>query len=272
MATYAIGDIQGCYDELQALLDKVGFSDNDQLWLAGDLINRGPKSLETLRFIYDLGDRANVVLGNHDLHLLAVNSGIIKPKRADTFHDILSAPDRKPLMKWLRQQPLLVTDEKLGFTMVHAGIPPQWSLAKAHRRAREVETILQSTLATEFYRHMYGNLPAAWSGKLEGWDRLRVITNYFTRMRFCNSDGKLDLAVKGGLSSQPEGLSPWFSHDGKSLRKHKRIFGHWAALEGHCDRDNVYALDTGCVWGEKLTALRLEDQKIFSVKSFKRYG
>ncbi|GGK73375.1 symmetrical bis(5'-nucleosyl)-tetraphosphatase [Amphritea balenae] len=272
MATYAIGDIQGCFDEFMALLEQINFSADDKLWIAGDLVNRGPKSLETVRFLRNMGDQVSVVLGNHDLHMLAVHSGVIKAKRGDTFQDLLQAPDAEALINWLRHQSLLVTDKKLGYTMVHAGIPPQWSVKKAHKRAREVETIIQSTLAKEFYRHMYGNLPATWSGKLEGWDRLRAITNYFTRMRFCDSSGKLDLAVKSGLSSQPEGFAPWFSHQGKILDHHKIIFGHWAALEGIADRDNVFALDTGCVWGDRLTALRLEDQTLYSVKSNKRYG
>ncbi|SER19628.1 Bis(5'nucleosyl)-tetraphosphatase, ApaH [Amphritea atlantica] len=272
MATYAIGDIQGCYDELQALLEAVGFGETDRLWLAGDLVNRGPKSLQTLRFLYSIRDRVTVTLGNHDLHLLAVYHKAIRPKRSDTFHDILNAPDAKQLMKWLRHQPLLITNAQLGYTMVHAGIPPQWSLDKASKRAREVETILQSTLAEEFFRHMYGNQPACWSGKLKGWDRLRTITNYFTRMRFCDSLGRMEFSAKGTLSSQPTGFRPWFSHEGKALQDTKLIFGHWAALEGKADIENVYALDTGCVWGGKLTALRLEDQTLFSVNSNMRYG
>ncbi|MBU2965017.1 symmetrical bis(5'-nucleosyl)-tetraphosphatase [Amphritea sp. 2_MG-2023] len=272
MATYAIGDIQGCYDELQALLQHINFSDNDRLWLAGDLVNRGPKSLETLRFLYRIRDRVVVTLGNHDLHLLAVYSGTIKSKRSDTFNDILQAPDADKLMKWLCSQPLLVTDEPLGFTMVHAGIPPQWSLKKAHKRAREVEAILQSTLAAEFFKRMYGNQPNCWSDDLEGFDRLRTITNYFTRMRFCDSKGQMEFSAKGSLSSQPTGFLPWFSHEGKALKKTRIVFGHWAALEGKADRANVYALDTGCVWGGKLTALRLEDQQLFSVNSKMRYG
>lgn len=267
MATYAIGDIQGCYDELQALLQKINFSDTDRLWLAGDLVNRGPKSLETLRFLYRIRDRVVVSLGNHDLHLLAVYSGALNAKRADTFDDILQAPDAKKMLRWLRYQPLLVSDKQLGFTMVHAGIPPQWSLKKAQKRAKEVEIILQSTLAGEFFKQMYGNQPTCWSSKLEGFARLRAITNYFTRMRFCDHKGCLEFSAKGSLSSQPAGFLPWYKHPGKILDKNRVIFGHWAALEGRADRANVYALDTGCVWGGKLTALRLEDQQLFSVNS-----
>lgn len=272
MATYAVGDIQGCFDEFLALLESINFNDSDRLWIAGDLVNRGPKSLETLRFLHSLGDRARIVLGNHDLHMLAVYYGIIKAKRGDTFQDVFAAEDARKLMKWLRHQPLLITDEALGYSMVHAGIPPQWSLEKAHRRAREVETVLKSTLAKEFFKRMYGNRPSSWSGKLEGWQRLRLITNYFTRMRFCNAKGRLNLTCKGSPGSQPRGYQPWFLHQNKLPENHRVIFGHWAALEGNASPENVFALDTGCVWGDRLTALRLEDQQLFSVNSFKRYG
>lgn len=272
MATYAIGDIQGCFDEFQALLEAIRFSDQDRLWIAGDLVNRGPKSLETLRYIHALGDRAQVVLGNHDLHMLAVYYGVSKAKRSDTFDDVFAAEDAKALMRWLRQQPLLITDETLGFSMAHAGIPPNWTLKKAHKRAREVETILQSTLAKEFFKHMYGNRPATWSGKLEGWQRLRMITNAFTRMRFCNGKGRLNLTCKGSPGSQPQGYKPWFLHANKLPDNHRIIFGHWAALEGNASPAHVFALDTGCVWGDRLTSLRLEDQQYFSVNSLKRYG
>ncbi len=272
MATYAIGDIQGCFDELQSLLEVIAFSETDQLWLAGDLVNRGPKSLETIRFLYSIRDRVTVTLGNHDLHMLAVYSGAIRPKRSDTFHDLLNAPEAKQLMRWLQSQPLLISDKQLGFTMVHAGIPPQWSLDKAQKRAKEVEMVLQSTLASEFFKRMYGNQPACWSGKLEGYDRLRTITNYFTRMRFCDSKGRMEFSAKGTLASQPAGFLPWFMHESKTLQESRIVFGHWAALEGKAERDNVFAIDTGCVWGNKLTALRLEDQQLFTVNSRMRYG
>ncbi|MEH6579608.1 MAG: symmetrical bis(5'-nucleosyl)-tetraphosphatase [Amphritea sp.] len=272
MATYAIGDIQGCYTEFKALLEKVNFSSDDQLWVAGDMVNRGPESLATLRHLMAMGDQAKVVLGNHDLHLLAIHFNTTHPRRSDTIHDILEAPDRHELMEWLRHQPLIVTDQRLGFAMVHAGIPPKWSIKKARRRAREVEQVLQSTLAREYFRHMYGNTPDHWSKSLEGWERLRMITNYFTRMRFCNSKGRLDFSVKGGLHNQPEGFKPWFEHHGQAVTNGRIIFGHWAALEGKAEHDNVYALDTGCVWGNELTALRLEDQQLFSVASQQRYS
>lgn len=272
MATYAIGDIQGCYDELISLLEEVSFSPQDQLWIAGDLVNRGPQSLETLRHLKAIQGQVKIVLGNHDLHLLAIHYGATGPKRSDTFHDILDAPDRDELMQWLLHQPLVVHDKALNYTMVHAGIPPQWGVKKALKRAAEVEQVLQSTLAREFFNHMYGNKPDHWSGSLEGWDRLRAITNYFTRMRFCDADGRLDFSVKGGLKKQPEGFLPWYKHHGKALHKGRVIFGHWAALEGKADHESVFALDTGCVWGGTLTAMRLEDQKMFLVPSKQRYS
>lgn len=272
MATYAIGDIQGCYDELISLLKTIKFSAQDQLWIAGDMVNRGPKSLETLRFLMSISDQVKIVLGNHDLHLLAIHYGAAEPKRSDTFHDILEAPDRDELMQWLLHQPLAIYDDQLNYTMVHAGIPPKWSIKKTLKRTAEVEQVLQSTLAREFFNHMYGNEPNRWSGKLEGWDRLRTITNYVTRMRFCDPTGQLDFTVKGGLNKQPEGFKPWYEHHGKALHKGRVIFGHWAALEGKADHESVFALDTGCVWGNKLTAMRLEDQKLFSVPSLQRYS
>jgi bis(5'-nucleosyl)-tetraphosphatase (symmetrical) len=263
MATYAIGDIQGCFDQLKRLLECVSFGDSDQLWLAGDLVNRGPKSLETLRFVRSLGDRSRVVLGNHDLHLLAIHYGVTQPRRSDTLGPILDAPDRDELMQWLQQQPLLVHDEALDYVMVHAGIPPDWSLKQASARAREVETVLQGPEAESFFQHMYGNQPDCWSKDLQGWDRLRVITNYLTRMRFCDSKGRLDFAAKGGLETQPEGFRPWYSHTRKADAQ-RIIFGHWAALEGGLQHPQLFSLDTGCVWGNRLTAMRLEDQRYYS--------
>ncbi|GGO86404.1 bis(5'-nucleosyl)-tetraphosphatase, symmetrical [Marinobacterium nitratireducens] len=263
MATYAIGDIQGCYDQLQELLDQIGFCDSDRLWLAGDLVNRGPKSLETLRFVKSLGDRAQVVLGNHDLHLLAIHYGVTRPRRSDTLNEILEAPDRDELMHWLRLQPLLVHDPELDYVMVHAGIPPAWSLKKACKRAQEVEQVLRSTLAREFFQQMYGNEPDHWYPGLEGWARLRVITNYLTRMRFCDDNGRLDFSAKGGLETQPPGFRPWYAHK-RRADEARIIFGHWAALEGGASDHRLFSLDTGCVWGNRLTAMRLEDQAFFS--------
>lgn len=267
MATYAVGDIQGCYAELCELLDRVAFSRTDTLWCCGDLVNRGPASLETLRFIKALGNQAITVLGNHDLHLLAVFHHASRVKRADTLAPVLNAPDCEGLMHWLQQQPLLHTDPDLGFTIVHAGIPPQWSLQDAQRFAREVETTLQSKQAPAYFHAMYGNLPDQWDPALEGTTRLRVITNYLTRMRFCTPEGQLEFASKGGLDTQPKGFLPWYQHPHRVSAEHRILFGHWAALEGNITQQNVFALDTGCVWGGKLTALRLEDLQTFSVAS-----
>lgn len=267
MATYAIGDVQGCYGALQRLLEQVGFDPAaDTLWFAGDLINRGPDSLATVRFIRSLGDRAVAVLGNHDLHFLAVAEGVRPPSRSDTLDTLLAAPDLPDITAWLRQLPLMHRDKALGYCMVHAGIPPMWSLKKARRRAREVEVCLQGGDYRRFLKAMYGNHPAGWQKGLRGMKRLRVITNYFTRMRFCSPDGMLDLTNKSGPMSVTEGYAPWFALENRKTRGKAILFGHWAALEGNTAEPGIFALDTGCVWGGCLTALRLEDKARFSVE------
>lgn len=267
MATYAIGDVQGCYDSLMKLLDKIDYDDNqDTLWFAGDLVNRGPKSLKTLRFIKGLGDKAVSVLGNHDLHLLALYYCGQAPKKSDTLLPALTANDSEEIMAWLRHLPLVHRDKKLNAVMVHAGLPPQWSAKKAVKRSQEVEQFLQGESYLEFFHHMYGNLPDQWHKSLQGLDRLRAIVNYFTRMRYCTSDGKLDLITKEGLDKAPAGFKPWFKLKRKSSDD-RIFFGHWAALEGKADSPNVFALDTGCVWGGKLSAIRIEDETWFRVKS-----
>jgi bis(5'-nucleosyl)-tetraphosphatase (symmetrical) len=264
MATYAVGDLQGCLKPLECLLQQVNFDPAaDYLWLAGDLINRGPESLATLRFVYNLRERVSCVLGNHDLHLLAVADNYRQPSRGDTLNDILAAPDRAELLGWLGRQPLLHHDPALNFTMVHAGIPPQWSLAQAQACAREVEAVLQGPLRHDFFSTMYGNNPDVWSDSLEGPARWRLITNYFTRMRFCTPEGRLELATKEGPGAPPAGFAPWFSYPQRATRSDRIIFGHWAALEGKANTTNIYALDTGCVWGGSLTMLRLEDEHYF---------
>ncbi len=264
MSTYAIGDIQGCLDPLKRLLDRVAFDpDRDRLWLAGDLVNRGPSSLATLRYIYDMRQSVVTVLGNHDLHFLAVARGHKRKSSFDTLDALLKAEDCEELITWLRHCKLLHTDSELGYTMVHAGIPPQWNLSRAQAHAREVEAVLQSDQLDDFLANMYGNKPERWKNKLVGMDRLRLITNYFTRMRFCTADGELDLINKAGPGEHPPGFAPWFAHPHHKCRKDRIIFGHWAALEGKADAANVVALDTGCVWGGKLTAFRLEDQQFF---------
>lgn len=264
MSTYAIGDIQGCYSALRCLLDKIAFDPSkDRLWLAGDLVSRGPDSLDTLRFLKNLGDSVTFVLGNHDLHLLALAEGIRQPHPGDALEPVLNAPDRDELLDWLRHGKVLHQDKRLGFVMVHAGIPPQWSLSQAVAHARELEAVLHSPHYRDFLANMYGNQPNRWKNKLIGYDRLRVITNYFTRMRFCTEKGEMEFATKTGALDAPPGFAPWFVHPLRKTRDHRILFGHWAALEGKVDTPSVFALDTGCVWGGSLSALRLEDETWF---------
>ena len=260
MSAYAVGDLEGCLDQLKCLLEQVRFDPaKDELWLVGDLVNRGPKSLETLRFLYSIRESVVCVLGNHDLHLLAAANNIERLRKADTLREILDAPDRAELLDWLRRQKLLHYDEQRDIALVHAGIPPQWSLKKALKRAAEVEEALQDDARLPlFLDGMYGNEPAKWDGDLHGVTRLRVITNYFTRMRFCRADDTLDLKSKEGLDTAPPGFAPWFSYPERKTRGQKIIFGHWAALEGNCNEPGLYALDTGCVWGGSLTLLNID--------------
>lgn len=256
MAVYAIGDLQGCFDELLALLELIAFdARHDQLWFAGDLVNRGPRSLETLRFVRSLN--AVTVLGNHDLHLLASAGIPQRRKRKDTLQAIMEAPDARQLLDWLRHQPLLHHDAKLGYTLVHAGLPPQWDLATARACAGEIEQVLRSDKYTEFLAAMYGNDPNIWSPALKGLERLRFITNCFTRLRYCDSNGRLALEEKGPPGSQPQHLRPWFDWPDRKSRTMKMLFGHWSTL-GAYDAPGIHALDTGCLWGGKLTALRLD--------------
>lgn len=266
MANYAVGDIQGCFAQLKALLEQIKFDPkNDVLWAAGDLINRGPESLQTLRFLKNLGDKATrIVLGNHDLGFLAVAYGFQHQRSSDTLNEILLADDCDELVIWLRQQKLVHHCPKLNYTMVHAGIPPQWSIKKSLRLAAEVEAALKDDQACEsFLLNMYGNEPDQWRKGLRGNDRLRLITNYFTRMRFCNTHGKLEFASKSDLASTPAGFAPWFSHPQRKSRNDRIIFGHWAALEGKTSSRKVFALDTGCVWGGPLTMMKLEDKSYY---------
>jgi bis(5'-nucleosyl)-tetraphosphatase (symmetrical) len=258
VAVYAIGDVQGCFDELQALLDLIRFNpERDRLWFAGDLVNRGPMSLETLRFVRDLGDRAVSVLGNHDLHLIAAAHGQPLDNDDHTLDAILEAPDRDELIDWLRRQPLLHHDASLGFTMIHAGLPPQWDLATAQHCAQEVEAVLRGEQLVTFIAHMYGNKPGKWSKDLAGWDRLRFIVNCLTRLRFCDAKGRLKLKHKGPPGSQPAALQPWFEIPGRASRDMKIIFGHWSTL-GERDDPGIYPIDSACLWGGALTALRID--------------
>jgi len=271
MATYAIGDVQGCYQELNDLLDRINFdSKNDRLWFTGDLINRGPESLEVLRMVKALD--AVTVMGNHEAHLLAIDAGAGKPGKNDTLDAILNAPDRNELIQWITHFPLLHHDTDYDLTMVHAGLTPLWDLDQAIACAAELESVLRDeTLINNFLMHMYGNQPHHWRDDLTGNGRLRFIINCFTRIRFCNESGHLDFDHKGPPGSQPQAYLPWFKLKNRKTRNNKIIFGHWASIDCGSvkafDQDNVYPLDTGCVWGRKLTAMRLEDTNYFSVPS-----
>lgn len=257
MSVYAIGDIQGCFESLMALLKKIQFDPKqDQLWLVGDLINRGPDSLSTLRYLYSIRQSIKVVLGNHDLHFIARHYGLRHKSKTETLDELLAAKDCQILVDWLLQQPLVYHDKKLQWTMVHAGIPPQWTLTQALTYSAEVQAVLGSEERNLFLSSMYGNHPNIWSEQLQGMDRLRLITNYCTRMRFCTAEGELELLTKESADAAPEGFAPWFSH-ARQTAGQKIVFGHWAALQGKADAPNIVALDTGCVWGGELTALDL---------------
>jgi len=258
MAVFAIGDIQGCHEDLMRLLERIHFdAGEDQLWFAGDLVNRGPDSLGVLRFVKDLGDAAVSVLGNHDLHLLAVAAGTASRRKSDTLDELLASPQRDEYLDWLRHRPLLHHDEALGFTLVHAGLPPQWDLRQAAACAQELEAALRGAEHLEFFRQMYGDEPRHWDPGLTGIPRLRFIVNCFTRLRYCTAAGDLDLKSKGPPGSQPEGYLPWFQVPGRASAGLHLLFGHWSSL-GDIAAHNVYPLDTGCVWGGRLTALRLD--------------
>ena len=272
MSTYAIGDVQGCYSELQNLLNEINFDERrDELWFAGDLVNKGPKSLQTLRFIKALGVNAKITLGNHDLHLLAVAKNIQPLLKKDTIQEILAADDVKELIDWLKSRPLLITDDNLNFTMVHAGLPPQWSLENAKEFAKECELILQSEKINKLLAEMYGDTPNIWVNSLQDYAKQRFIINCFTRIRFCNSDGMLDFDTKVAPGKQNTSLIPWYSLPNRKTKDNKIIFGHWSTVhignEKNFKQYNVYPIDTGCLWGGRLTAMRLEDEKVFSVPS-----
>lgn len=261
MATYAIGDIQGCDDELALLLDRIAFDPTaDTVWFVGDLVNRGPKSLSVLRRVKALGKAAVVVLGNHDLHLLATAYGGESRKSKDTIDDVMRAPDRDELLAWLREQPVLHHDERLGYTMLHAGLPPQWDLLKAQQCARELESALRDDASCqELFRHMYGDQPNRWSDDLAGFDRLRFITNCLTRLRFCRADGTLELKYKGTIAQAPRDVLPWFRVPARRSRGMRIVCGHWSAL-GYHSEDGVLSIDAGCVWGQRLCAVRLDEE------------
>jgi bis(5'-nucleosyl)-tetraphosphatase (symmetrical) len=260
MALYLIGDVQGCDAALQRLLDTVGFSPSrDTLFLLGDLVNRGPDSASVLRRLMAYGNAARCLLGNHDLHLLAVAHGVRTPKRGDTLDDILNATDRSALLHWLRHQHMAML-ETLGnktLLMVHAGVLPAWTATKTIALAQEVEAVLQSNSAGDFFHAMYGNDPAAWSDTLDGTERIRVIVNALTRLRFCTAQGHMEFDSKDSAGSAPAGYMPWFDVPGRQTADITVAFGHWSTL-GWLGRSDVLAMDTGCVWGGCLSALRIE--------------
>lgn len=273
MATYAIGDLHGCYDQLQDLLQKIKFNPNkDKLWFTGDLINGGPKPVEVLQFIKSLGKNAVCILGNHDLVLLGVAAEkLASPKDRDIgFDPILKHPKSAELIAWLKTLPFVHYDPQFNALLVHAGVLPNWNLQQILTYNKELELALHQAHNSEFFEKMFGNQPDTWDDKLEGWDRLRFFMNCFTRMRFCNASGKLELHAKGNLTEAPDGYASWFRIANRKTKDIKIIFGHWAALKGEVRDENVYAIDSGCVWGNNLTALRLDDWQKFSVKGLQR--
>ena len=265
-AIYAIGDVQGCYEELCRLLDKLQFDTNQhELWFVGDLINRGPDSLSVLRLLKSLDQHIVCVLGNHDFYLLALHYSVAIQAH-HTLGDILAAPDREELVNWLQHRPLL--HHAHDHTLVHAGIAPQWDLATAQRLASEVESVLQ-TRPCDLLKHMYGNTPACWQEDLSSYERWRCIINYFTRMRCCKIDGTLNLSFKGPITDIPPGYIPWFRVTKRKMQHHNIIFGHWASLLGQANTAHIFAIDTGCVWGHALTAIKLETHQTIATSSIK---
>ncbi|WP_438951418.1 symmetrical bis(5'-nucleosyl)-tetraphosphatase [Porticoccus sp.] len=258
MTIYAVGDLQGCLKPLQQLLKKVHFEPGkDCLWSVGDIVNRGPDSLDTLRFCHQLGTSFQMVLGNHDLHLLAIAHGVRAPNQNDTLEPILKAPDRDQLLNWLQLQPLVIAKD--NWLMVHAGIPPQWSRDEALTLASEIGRVLrQPEQASAFFQAMYGDQPDQWNDRLSGQIRWRLITNYFTRMRFCSASGQLELRSKLPPNEPPPGYAPWYSHPHRRARQSKIIFGHWAAMQGQPCGSNLFPMDTGCVWGGPMRLMNLD--------------
>lgn len=265
MAIYAVGDIQGCYGALQRLLERLAFDPAaDRLWVVGDLVNRGPESLKVLRCMRELGDAATVILGNHDLYLLMVAAGFKRRDKDDTLFQVLEAPDRDELLHWLARLPLLHVEG--DHVMVHAGLLPRWTVAKAQALAEEVSAALTGPDARSFLLHLAGDRPDRWNEELKGWDRLRVIVNALTRMRFCTPTGRMALRAKGAAHKGPPGTMPWFAVPDRFNRTHTIVCGHWSAL-GFYRTGGLIALDSGCVWGGKLTAVRLDDDEVFQVSA-----
>ena len=263
MATYVIGDVQGCFEAFQELLVAIAFNPGkDRLWLAGDLVNRGENSIGMLRWCMAHDDRVVAILGNHDLHLLAVAEGFAPYHRNDTLHEILDAPDRAEVLEWLRMRPMLHRQGK--WLMVHAGLLPEWSAERAESLARELESALRGPGWREFLADMYGNEPRAWSDRLTGQSRLRLIANAMTRLRFLHEDGSMEFQHKGALADAPAELTPWFDFHGRRNLDVQVFFGHWSTL-GLFLRNDVVGLDTGCLWGGQLSAFRLEDGRLIQV-------
>jgi len=263
MGTYAIGDVQGCFEELTALLRVIGFDrNNDRLWFVGDLVNRGPASLATLRFVHDLGDCALTTLGNHDFHLLALAHGFVKARKDDTLGEVLAAPDRDGLLDWLRHRSMLHVEE--NYVLVHAGLLPQWDIVTAKALAGEVEAELRGPRHREFLEQLYGSRPDRWSDRLRGIERLRGVVNAMTRLRFCTPEGVMEFNAKGETAEAPAGYLPWFDVSGRKSADRTVVCGHWSALGLHT-APNLLALDSGCVWGGKLSAIRLEDRRLYQV-------
>lgn len=263
MSIYAIGDVQGCYEQLQRLLEQIGFDPGkDKLWFAGDLVNRGPDSLKVLRFVKGLGEGAICVLGNHDLHLLAMSQRVDKHKDPNnSLEQVLTAPDRDELLHWLRHRSIMHHSSKRNISMVHAGLPPQWDIATALQCAAELEGILRNDAAfPDYCQQMYGNLPDLWDPGLTGMDRLRFITNSFTRLRYCRADGSLSLKESGPPGNQNSDLTPWFKMPQRASRDERILFGHWSTL-GYGKYNNTWSLDSGCLWGGALSALRIRKRK-----------
>lgn len=268
MSTYVIGDVQGCFKDLKALLALIQFSpEQDTLWFAGDVVNRGPDSLSVLRYIMQL-PRVISVLGNHEFHLLALAEGLFPEFNKHTVQAILQAPDRDKLLDWVRSRPLLHYDAHFNATMTHAGVFPAWSLSQAKRYANEIEHLLRDKNTRPLLlKHLYGDAPSRWDESLTKWDRARFIINSFTRMRYVTQEGALDFHCTGAIGTQPSGLLPWFDSPHRAMAGELILFGHWASLRGSIDRPDVQALDGGCVWGNTLIAKRLDDGKRFHVRS-----
>ncbi len=264
MSTYVVGDIQGCHAALEELLVALNFDrSRDRLWITGDLVNRGEDSLAVLRWCMAHDDCVTAVLGNHDLHLLAVAEGFVQPHRKDTLNMILAAPDRDNLLNWLRQRPMLHREGR--WMMLHAGLAPEWSATQAEQLAHELESVLRGPDWRSFLARMYGNEPRRWSPDLRGQERLRFIANSLTRTRYLHPDGSLEFQHKLGLETVPADLTPWFDFPGRASTDVRILFGHWSTL-GLLVRQDVIALDTGCLWGGALTAFRLDDEQCFQVR------